>query len=202
MKVTTLSKKLLLEDTYKLLDNIQKDDINFDIVIGIATGGIYVSQPIKEKMQKNGWDGKYLEIKLSRKSTDVKKKWQLKTILTKLSYTLLDTLRIMEVNLFEKLKSSKYDASKEASIHFSDETKNDIMNSSNILLIDDAIDTGSTVLAIKNVLLHINPKIDVKVAVLTVTHHAPYIKPDYSLYARVLLRCPWAEDYKGEDKIG
>ena len=202
MRVITLTRELLRKNSYQLLDSIQKDKIDFDIVIGIATGGIYVSQPIQEKMHKNGWIGKYLEVKLSRKSTDIKQKWQLKKILTKLPYSILNMLRIIEMKLSEQFKNTTYNTSKEESIHFSEETKSHLINSTNILLIDDAIDTGSTVLAIKNVIQTINPVVDVKIAVLTVTHHTPYIKPDYTLYKDVLLRCPWAEDYKGEDKIG
>ena len=202
MKVLTLTRKQLNEEAHKLLAEIQQDQIHFDMVIGIAIGGIYVSQPIKEEMCKNGWTGKYNEIKLSRKSTDVKQKWQLKKILTKLPYSVLNLLRIIEVKLFEQFKAGTYNTSKENHVIFSDITRQEIMNSNSILLIDDAIDTGSTVLAIKNVLKKINPDIDVKIAVLTVTHTSPYIKPDYTLYKHVLLRCPWAEDYKGMDKIG
>ena len=71
-----------------------------------------------------------------------------------------------------------------------------IKKTERILLVDDAIDTGSTVLAIKNFIHTIDANIEVKIAVLTTTHKEPYIKADFSLFKRVLLRCPWSEDYK------
>ncbi len=201
MTVKTLSRRDLELHSQQLLKNIQKDHIPSNIIIGIATGGVYISRTIKDNLVQQNWNGKYYEIKLSRKSTETKKKLKIKMFLTKLPYFILNQLRKLEVFIFENFKAEKYDSSKEDRVVLSDALIKDIKNSNSILLVDDAIDTGSTILAIKNIVKRINPSIDVKVTVLTVTHKKPYIEPDYTLYRRVLIRCPWAEDYKGGDKI-
>ena len=202
MKVLTLSSDALTDLSQQLLTIIQKENIEIDMIIGIATGGIYVSQPIYTQLQKEGWEGAYTEIKLSRPSTQKKESLGIKIILTKLPYFLSNILRVLEVKFLEKFKSKVYDENKEKHIHFSEKQIKDIQGAKTLLLIDDAIDTGTTMLALKNVIQAINPEIIVKTAVLTVTHKHPYLEPDYTLYKDVLLRCPWAMDYKGEDKIG
>jgi len=202
VKVLTLSSDALTDLSQQLLTIIQKENIEIDMIIGIATGGIYVSQPIYTQLQKEGWEGAYTEIKLSRPSTQKKESLGIKIILTKLPYFLSNILRVLEVKFLEKFKSKVYDENKEKHIHFSEKQIKDIQGAKTLLLIDDAIDTGTTMLALKNVIQAINPEIIVKTAVLTVTHKHPYLEPDYTLYKDVLLRCPWAMDYKGEDKIG
>lgn len=201
MKVKTLFRNDLETFSKELGDKILENNANLDVIIGIATGGIYVSRPIQEKFLNKDWNGKYYEVKLSRQSTDIKKKLKVGKILRLLPYFILNLLRNIEVFIMEKKKSKSYDNSKENKIEFSKELESTLKTSKSVLLIDDAIDTGSTILAIKNVIKEINAHIDVKVAVLTVTHEHPFIEPDFMIFGRVILRCPWAEDYKGEDRI-
>lgn len=202
MKVLTLSRDQLIKRSHELLSLIQKDLKQIDMLIGIATGGIYVSQPMYKVLQEEKWRGEYAEIKLSRPSTQKKESLGVTKILTKLPYSLLNILRIIEVKMLETFNSKQYDRSIEGRAHFTEAQSKSIKQSKSLLLIDDAIDTGSTMLALKNVIETINPTITVYIAVLTMTHKRPYIQPDYTLYKNVLLRCPWAMDYKGEDKIG
>lgn len=202
MKVITLSQYALKNEALSLCTKIQTDEFTPDIILGIATGGIYISQPIKECFEAMKWHGLYAEIKLSRQTTKIKKKINIKSILQKLPYPILNLLRILEVTLFEKTKLKQYNPNKESRVDVPQNLQEKIKNATSLLLIDDAIDTGTTVLAIKNVIESLNPRIHIKVAVLTVTHNHPYIEPDYTNYRRTLLRCPWAEDYKGDDKIG
>ncbi len=89
-----------------------------------------------------------------------------------------------------------YDPEKENAVPKNRQLIEHIRKARKILLVDDAIDTGSTVLAIKNFINSVNQNSTVKIAVLTTTHKEPYIEADFALYNRVLLRCPWAEDYK------
>ena len=201
MKVITLSQKELRDEAFALCNTIWKDNFTPDIILGIATGGIYISRPMKECFEEKGWHGFYAEIKLSRHTTKIKKSMNIKSILQKLPYNILNLLRMLEVTLFEKMKSNTYNPNKESKVTLTKELQDHIKNAKSILLVDDAIDTGTTLLAIKNVIESLNPHITIKVSVLTVTHKKPYIEPEYTNYTRTLLRCPWAEDYKGEDKI-
>ncbi len=201
MTVKTLSQSDLELYSKQLLKKIQKNQWIPDIIIGIATGGVYISRPLWDEIEKNGWNGKYFEIKLSRSSSEKKKKLNIGKILKKLPYPILDILRNLEVMAFELNKPKTFDHSKENRVVFPRELECNILKAKSILLIDDAVDTGNTILAIKNVIQRLNAKADVKVAVLTVTHKRPFLEPDFTLYRRVLLRCPWAEDYKGADHV-
>ncbi|MDQ7084908.1 MAG: phosphoribosyltransferase family protein [Sulfurovum sp.] len=202
MKVLTLSQEMLEFHAKELYLAIEKDNFHADIIIGVATGGVYVSRPIHTLLKQSSWQGQYHEITLSRASSKVKKTFRLKMLLRYLPYALLNLLRVVESTLFERLKPKIYSPHKEKQSILSSSLIVQIKEAQSILLIDDAIDTGATLLAIKNVIQSINVEIQTKIAVLTVTHKAPYIQADYSLFDRVLLRCPWAEDYKGSDKIG
>jgi len=201
MNVVTLSKKALKDEVSSLYEHIDKDGLVPEIILGVATGGIYISRPIKEYFQANTWHGFYAEIQLSRHSTKLKKTINVKSILQKLPYCVLNPLRIFESSFFELTKPKQHHANKEKKVYLPDTLKEKIKKSKSLLLVDDAIDTGNTILSIKNAIQAINPHIVVKIAVLTVTHKRPYIEADYTNYKRTLLRCPWAEDYKGVDKI-
>ena len=66
-----------------------------------------------------------------------------------------------------------------------------------ILLIDDAIDSGRTILAVKASLLKANPRTVVSTAVMTVTTADPEADADCCIYHnKTLIRFPWSNDYK------
>ncbi len=67
----------------------------------------------------------------------------------------------------------------------------------NILMIDDAIDSGDTLYAITETLKRVNPKSAIRIAVMTETTAHPRICADYTLYRnKTLIRFPWSNDYK------
>ena len=197
MKVITLNKKELIIESKLLADRILKSSWNPDLIIGIKTGGIYVAEPLYEVM-KHYYPSKYAIVSLSRASTEKKKKIKIDKLLKKLPYPLLDLMRKFEVYLFEISKPKTYSPNLNKELNINKELEKDLSLSKTVLLVDDAIDTGNTILTIKNKLLSINPNLKIKTAVLTTTHKTSFIEADYSLYNRVLLRCPWAADYKGE----
>ena len=69
----------------------------------------------------------------------------------------------------------------------------------NILIIDDAIDTGKTMFIVKSNLNKLFPNAQIKNAVISWTIESSIIKPDYYLFKNVLVRFPWSKDYKGKD---
>lgn len=67
----------------------------------------------------------------------------------------------------------------------------------NVLLIDDAIDSGATLHLLKEYLEKHYANIVVKIAVITVTTPNPIVDADYFLFHdRVLVRFPWSNDVK------
>ena len=71
------------------------------------------------------------------------------------------------------------------------------MHIKSILLIDDAVDTGYTILACRREIEKQYPQASVKVAALTVFDMSKErIRVDYSLYENVILMGPWSNDSK------
>lgn len=65
-----------------------------------------------------------------------------------------------------------------------------------ILVLDDAIDTGSTMYLTKRILEEKFPEATIKSAVLSWTMPNSIEKPDYYVYSNCLVRFPWSKDYK------
>lgn len=64
-----------------------------------------------------------------------------------------------------------------------------------MLLVDDAVDSGTTMLRVAEALRCGNPEIELRTAVITVTTAAPLLRPDYTIYDdRTLIRFPWSMD--------
>jgi len=201
VKVRTICLSELETLSLALIKEVQKKYPDIDTLAGIVTGGAYISRFIEKELRRKGWQGNYLELSLSRGSTQIKRTLKIKQLLTKLPYRLLDLLRTVETRFHEVRKPAVCDLSSK-DLNFSKKDKETIKSAHTLLLVDDAVDTGTTLLALKQAIEQINPDIHVITAVLTVTHRTPYIEPEYTLFRNVLLRCPWAEDYKGEDKLG
>jgi hypoxanthine phosphoribosyltransferase len=64
-----------------------------------------------------------------------------------------------------------------------------------VLIVDDACDTGSTMLAVAAKLQSMAPNAMLKTAAITVTMPSPRIEPDYRVYHYVLCRFPWSFDF-------
>lgn len=179
-------------------------DKNFspDIVVGILTGGGIIGRISYEefckKIEKHPVC--YTEVKLQRPSSISKSKNHVGNVLSKLPIWLLNLLRIAEVVYYEikvrfiKPKREgmlKIDASIDAMLK---------EGGKKVLLIDDCIDTGYTLKIIKDYFMFHYPGNDFRIAVATVSHCHPVVLPDYQLYNRVLLRFPWANDVKKDEK--
>jgi hypoxanthine phosphoribosyltransferase len=64
-----------------------------------------------------------------------------------------------------------------------------------VLIVDDAVDTGATLLAVKRFVEATDPSATVRSAVLVTTTAEPIARADVSLHTNVLLRFPWSNDF-------
>lgn len=195
LKVITLNEKSLREKSEQLGRMIENSGWMPDLIIGIKTGGAYVAQYIKQ--MDYFVDCNYNEVVLQRKGTKVKKRLMFDKLSRLMPYLLLDVLRIYEIYISEVFQKKEQFYISNRKIELSEELKKQILKSRRVLLIDDAIDSGKTMIDVKQNILNVNNSLDVRTAVLTVTQLNPYISPDYSLYKRVLIRFPWSKDFKG-----
>lgn len=70
-----------------------------------------------------------------------------------------------------------------------------ISGAARILVVDDAVDSGATLLGVVNAAKAAVPLADVRSAVITQTTTAPMTAPDYTLYNdKTLIRFPWSLD--------
>jgi len=195
MKVITLDNKKLTQYSQKLAIEILKSKYQPDLIIGIQTGGAFVSKPLYTEITKH-YKTAYCEVGLSRPLSHKKKKFNIKILLQYFPYVLLNFMRNLEVFIYELFKSQKYGLTRQNEIIIDIDTVDCIKKAKNILLVDDAIDSGATLLEVKTKILSLNKNTQIKTAVLTSTHKSSYIDVDFSIFKRVLLRCPWSNDYK------
>ncbi len=195
MKVITLNAIDFFEKLDELSDKI---DIVPDIVIEVLSAGGYLGKVIKvdEKFNK----AQYKQIKIQRRGEYIKQSFFLKILFKLLPYRILNKLRLYES---KKAKNSisalNLDELQKDNISFDHLGFLHQKSVKNILIIDDAIDTGRTMFIIKNSLQKQFPKANIKTAIISWTLENSIIKPDFYIYKNVLVRFPWSKDYKGKD---
>lgn len=187
MEVITLNNSTFGEKCAQLKAKL---DVQPDMVVGILTGGGYVvsafnySQFELVKLQRDNW---------------MKNHFLVRWILRLLPYSLSNNLRRFESEKARKsINTIDLDSLKQNVIEFAfnSTVKKKIQN---ILILDDAIDTGKTMFVIKNNLKKLFPNAAIKTAVVSWTIETSVVKPDYYLFKNTLVRFPWSKDYKGRD---
>ncbi len=166
-----------------------------DIVIGVLTGGGVIGREMMSTFHKKS-DCYYVEVKLQRGSTKAKEASNVKALLKRLPEWMLNTLRIMEVELLE-IKAKFVKPHRYGILSLEDDIKKKLVSKGKrVLIVDDCIDTGWTLKIIRDYLEKTYPGNEYKIAVFTTAHRHPVMKADFQLYNRTLIRFPWAYDAK------
>lgn len=192
MRVLTLDEDDFSKVCIQLGGQVREDSWQPDLIIGVATGGIYVADNIRNNVFPSL---PLAYVKCQRPSTKLKTESGFKNILKKLPNGVNNILRLLESFFHENLNRFNRNIVKRE-LFLDDETRILIENSRNILLVDDAIDSGETIRTIVDELTTINMNLTVKVAVITITWNKPSIRPDFYIYNKVLIRFPWSLDAK------
>lgn len=177
MKVLTLSPTAFDEACGRLEQAVCDDGWRPGFVVGIESGGRYVAERILPDVP-HGY------IALRRPSTDGKKGF-VAWALSRLPRRVCDALRVMEARLLEMKRPSPR--------RFKGELPDGLKLSRNILIIDDAVDSGATMQAVYDAVREACPYAGVRTAAITVTTRHPLIVPDKSLFNQ-LIRFPWSID--------
>ena len=187
MKVVDLLDEKLYEACTALS---RKIDCSIDLIIGIAEGGRFVAEVVAKKL-----DRPLLIVKKQRKLT--KKKNNLKKLLPFFPKPILNGLRIVESLLYECFFNKAWkDQSNDVAFVSEDFSFLYNENVQTVLLIDDAIDSGSTIKDCLQFLLKQREDLQIKVAVITQTCKRPFYNPDYKMYTETLIRFPWSNDVR------
>lgn len=193
--VITLTPSLLASACGQLSHRVQTAGYEPTLLMGICRGGAEVSRLMRSSFP----DADYCEVQLSRPGTKQKSDGKMHQLLQQAPVWMCDLLREMESRInawLSRFKSPRrigqIELSEEISLRLESQP-------SRILIIDDAIDTGATILQARNQILSRYPKAELRVAVITVTTDHPSCDADYCLYHNhTLCRFPWSGDYRNK----
>ena len=198
MKVITL-KAQDFEAACRKLARLADDGRGAYTVVGVREGGAHVGEIVYDELKNLGSAERYFDVRASRGGTSVKELGFVKAIVRVMPQWATGVLRVLEHNILSSLKSGSEASPR--NIHIGDDLESylrDIARSgkpARILLVDDAIDSGSTMSLLTGCLADISPRSEIQTAVIVVTQKTPLITPDYSLYRDVLIRFPWSHDF-------
>ena len=169
---------------------ISQFDCRFDLVAGIAEGGRLIAETIAQKLNLP-----VLLVIRQRSLTQHKNKT--KNIFKYIPKKTLNFVRIAENRCLEFLSKIRKNEEKSDKINIISDDLSFFKNPQikNILLVDDAIDSGATVKNVEKFLQTKNKNWNIKVAVITQTFKRPMRKADYQIYNKILIRFPWSNDF-------
>lgn len=181
------------EQACRDLGRIATERFDPQLVVGIRTGGYVVAEAMRPALPENA---QILPIRKQRPSTKLKKEapWR-KKLLQATPYAATDRVRLLEHRLL--MANATLKSGQPVKTFTPDPAEGDVieaalakMPDARVLVVDDSIDSGSTMAAVVGFLQRVAPKADVRAAVVVVTHHTPLITPEFSLYRGVLCRFP------------
>ena len=195
MTVVTLNPALLAKACSQLSLRVKSESIDPSVIIGIREGGAEVARLIRNDFPETA----YCEVRLSRPGTQQKSQRLTQRLLRSMPVWLCNVLRIVESRINEWRSKGK-EPVRIGEIRLPDDVTirlTELGKQATVLLVDDAIDTGATILQARRQLLEQFPGLTLRVAVITVTTQHPLCDADFCLYHnRTLCRFPWSNDYR------
>lgn len=179
MNYLELSEKNVRDESIKLAKKIESK-FKPEIVIFVAKGSFYIGDEISKYFNIS-----LIEIKAVREKNKLKE--VISPILKLIPKKIKHILREMEVNSNTHKKSSK------RNVQLEEKYRAELSKYKKVLLVDDSIDTGNTIIEILNYLKNYN--LEIKTAGLNVFEMSKEnIKIDFSVYKDTLLNGPWSKD--------
>ncbi len=151
-----------------------------DVVLGIESGGRNVAELLFPAVP-------HCYVPLQRPSTRGKG-GVVKRILRSLPRCVADRLRVAE-----SLWLSKFPPARQP---FTGALPPALPAAGRILVVDDAVDSGNTLLSVVEAVNKSCPDAEIATAVVVVTTDTPVIIPDYYMFNNQLIRFPWSADAK------
>lgn len=192
MKVITVNEPGLDWQARDLSRMVKNDHPTpFGAVLAVRKGGSYVAEAFLRHFPKE-MAGNYFEIDLHRPSSKYKK-GLLVSVLPHVPIWILNTMRFTEAFLLKAqqclfgIKVPKVDLPEGFPAD----------DDSDVLVIDDAVDSGATLKGVTEAIHAIKPGRKIKILAITVTNQKPLVMADYYLYHdSTLVRFPWSKDFK------
>lgn len=197
MQVITINAPGLEWQAKHLAGRVAKEhEGDFDAIVAVRRGGSFVSEAFRKYFPRNRYGERY-EVDLHRPSTHYKK-GRLVRMLPHVPLWILNTMRLSEARLLKarqavfpskKVPKVELDAGLVARLRAAETPE--------VLLIDDAIDSGVTLWGISEALKAANPAVRITTMAITVTTRRPKVMADFYMYNNAtLVRFPWSKDFK------
>lgn len=184
-KIVDVSLAELKNYSQKLVSKITKSGYTPDHILYVERAGLFVGYEMKKI-----YDCTISGVYASRGGGSLKS--TIKIILRYLPRSVTHLLRKFEA------KSQIHNFKKSRNVYIE---KIYPPKAQSILIVDDAIDTGSTLLHVLNFLENKGYNRNcIKIAVITATQNNPVCKADFSLFHKVLFAFPWSYDSKEYDQ--
>lgn len=182
MKYLELSLKNVEDASRKLYVNKIKKNYDYDLVIFIAKGGYIIGQTLANEKSVP-----LIEIIARRKGVNLKK--IVKPLFKIIPKKILIKLREKEIN------STYHEVKKDRKVQYNESIYNKHLYKKKILLVDDSIDSGYSIIETKKIIKRLFKKSEIKIAVFN-TMSKSVIKPDFTLYKDTMINGPWSNDSK------
>lgn len=187
MKVVTLAGTDFCDACVRLAAEVS-EAYEPDLVVAIATGGVYVAD-----VMYGAASVPCADVCLRRPSSAGKDKARLLfTVLRHLPLWVSDRLRIAEARRLARRAPAPL-----RHVDLGSDVRQAVQKASRVLVVDDAVDSGCTLRDVIFALRTVPGERQVRSAVITVTTEAPVVVPDFALYRdSTLIRFPWSKDMK------
>jgi len=191
MNVVTLDSVSLEQKTIELWEDVIKKYVPEYVIAIERGGGVLVDVLLDAGLIDSAC---VIRLKSQRKLTQSKDKFFtscIKILPDRLNVLLrqLESLFKESMQIFRRNNNPKY-----VSLLSNIDLK--VLDDKNILIIDDAIDSGETILSCIQFLEQKCEPAELKIACITVTFTKPIIQPHFTLFNRTIVRFPWAPDVK------
>lgn len=188
MKVLTLDPKSFADTCHRLAERIGCDGYHPDVILGIKNGGSHVA----DEVAKHFNTAKRADISARRASTALKENNLSRRLLHCLPVVVLDVMRMAESYFTRGRKPVQ----RQSDISLPEDLADYMAYTPRqVLIVDDAIDSGATMATILTDLSARYPLCRFRTAAITVTTPHPMIDADFHLYHNcTLIRFPWAAD--------
>lgn len=168
----------------------------YDAVVGVRRGGSVVCDALLRHFPAAAY-GFRTDVTLQRPTTELKTPGVAR-LLRRMPRPLLNLMRIAEAKWRER-HYRKSATAPPVPVEISEGLRRLLEEEPqpDVLVVDDAIDSGCTLFSVIDSLKKVNPAVRVCVAVVTVTMDSPRVQPDFSIYQnKTLVRFPWSSDYR------
>ena len=194
--VRTLGQVQLRKAARQLLNLAEDSGFRPDLIVSVANGGTRVVESIEDEIVGLGISTESLLCQ--RPGTPAKETIGLKVLINRLPLSFRNALRVTEHIVRPLLERVQADNKRDVTVISPNRSCQ--APPTRILVIDDAADSGDTLVSVERFLRARHPSAEIRFAVLTQTRKKVSRYPDYSLYKSVLIRFPWSSDYRCSDE--